>query len=229
MKKEIILVGTFHFEQDEDLIENKETEVKELVDYLASYNPTKVAVEWEISKDNELNIEYQKTNRNYSIDEIQQIGFRLGKQLNHERVYAVNWTGYISQEDMMELNECIQGSYPELLNTMKVISENAPKISVNTPIINSYRKLNDKEATNELERMYLSFVTVTDNKGKMIGFDFLNKWMERELMVFKNIVETRTSNADDRILLIIGSDHLWMLRKLFDGIGWKVINPFSIK
>jgi hypothetical protein len=227
LKKEIILVGTFHFEQDEELIEKKEKEVKELVDYLVYYKPTKVAVEWEISKDKELNIEYQKSNGNYSIDEIQQIGFRLGKKLNHEKVYAVNWTGHISQEDMMELNDSIQGSYPELLNTMKVISENAPKISVNTPLINSYRTLNDKEATKELERTYLSFVTVTDNKEKMIGFDFLNKWMERELMVFKNIVET--SNADDRILLIIGSDHLWMLRKLFEGNGWKVINPFSSK
>ena len=59
----------------------------------------------------------------------------------------------------------------------------------------------------------------------MIGFDFLNKWLERELMIFKNIVEK--SNSNDRILLLIGSDHLWMLRKLFEGNGWKVINPFA--
>jgi Family of unknown function (DUF5694) len=224
MKNEIIIVGTYHFEQDEELIEKKEPEVIELVDYLAHYKPTKVAVEWEMSKDKELNIEYQKFNRDFSIDEIQQIGFRLAKTLNHDKVYAVNWAGHISQEDILKLNTSIQRSYPELLNTMKVISENAPKISLGTSLINSYRKLNDKEATKELERMYLSFVTVTDNKEKKVGFDFLNKWMERELMIFKNIVET--SNSDDRILLIIGSDHLWMLRKLFEGNGWKVINPF---
>ncbi|SET97809.1 hypothetical protein SAMN05421676_1131, partial [Salinibacillus kushneri] len=151
-------------------------------------------MEWEKSEDKELNIEYQKSNGNYSIDEIQQIGFRLAKKLNHKEVYAVNWAGEISQEDMTELNALIQGSYPELLNTMKVISENAPDISLNTPLVNSFRKLNNNETTKELERMYLSFVTVTDNNEKMIGFDFLNKWLERELMVFKNIVET--SNSD---------------------------------
>lgn len=182
-------------------------------------------MEWEKSEDKELNIEYQRSNGDYSIDEIQQIGFRLAKKLNQKKVYAVNWAGGISQEDMTELNASIQGSYPELLNTMKIISENVPDISLTTPLVNSFRKLNDNESTKELERMYLSFVTVTDNKEKMIGFDFLNKWLERELMVFKNIVET--SNADDRILLIIGSDHLWMLRKLFEGNGWKVINPFE--
>ncbi|XXM70816.1 DUF5694 domain-containing protein [Lysinibacillus sphaericus] len=126
---------------------------------------------------------------------------------------------------MEELNASIQCSYPELLDTMKVIRENLPDISLNTPLVNSYRRLNDNEATKELERMYLSFVTVTNEKGKLIGFNFLNKWMERELMIFKNIIET--SNSDDRILLIIGSDHLWMLRKLFEGNGWKVINPFE--
>ncbi|SEN00311.1 hypothetical protein SAMN05192533_10810 [Mesobacillus persicus] len=225
MEKEIILVGTYHFEEDEELIEKKEKEVIELVDYLAHYKPTKVAVEWEKSKDKDLNIEYKNSNGDYSIDEIQQIGFRLAKKLNHEKIYAVNWSGKISQEDMTELNASIQSSYPELLNTMKVISENAPDISLNTPLVNSFRKSNDKEATKELERMYLSFVTVTDNKEKMIGFDFLNKWLERVLMIFKNIVETSSSN--DRTLLIIGSDHLWMLRKLFEGNGWKVINPFA--
>ena len=225
MEKEIILVGTYHFEQDEELIANKEKEVIELVDYLAHYKPTKVAVEWEASKDKDLNIEYKKSDRDYLIDEIQQIGFRLAKKLNHEKVYAVNWSGKITKEDMEELNASIQDSYPELLNKMKVISENAPVISINTPLVDSFRKLNDNEAIKELERIYLSFVTVTDSKEKMIGFDFLNKWLERELMIFKNIVETTKSN--DRTLLIIGSDHLWMLRKLFEGNGWKVINPFA--
>ncbi|BCB05149.1 DUF5694 domain-containing protein [Bacillus sp. KH172YL63] len=227
MKKEIILVGTYHFVQDEELIEKKEKEVIELVDYLAHYKPTKVAVEWEKSKDKELNIEYKKSKGDYSIDEIQQIGFRLAQKLNHEKVYAVNWSGGITEEDMTELNGSIQSSYPELLNTMKVISENAPNISLNTPLVDSFRKLNDKEATKELEEMYLSFVTVTDNKEKMIGFDFLNKWLERELMIFKTVIDT--SNSNDSILLIIGSDHLWMLRKLFEGNGWKVINPFASK
>jgi Family of unknown function (DUF5694) len=77
--------------------------------------------------------------------------------------------------------------------------------------------------------MYLSFVAVEDDKGDMIGVNFLNKWSERELlMIYKNIVEIVSDHADERILLVIGSDHLWMLRKLFEGIGWDVINPFHI-
>ncbi|WP_079478896.1 DUF5694 domain-containing protein [Halobacillus salinus] len=93
MKNEIILVGSYHFEQEEELVDKKEKEVIELVDHLAQYKPTKVAVEWEMSKEKELNIEYKKSKGDYSIDEIQQIGFRLAKKLNHEKVYAVNGQG----------------------------------------------------------------------------------------------------------------------------------------
>ena len=125
---------------------------------------------------------------------------------------------------MTELNQSIQNSYPELLNTLNNISENSPEITLKTPLINSFRELNDQEAIKEIEKMYLSFLIVTDNKGRKIGFDFFNKWLERELMVFKNIMDM--SDSEDRILLIIGSDHLWMLRKLFEGNGWNVINPF---
>lgn len=47
MKKKIILVGTFHFEENVALIKTKEDEVKELVELLAEWKPSKIAVEWE--------------------------------------------------------------------------------------------------------------------------------------------------------------------------------------
>jgi hypothetical protein len=71
LKKEIILVGTFHFEQDAELIKRKENEIKELVNYLAGFKPTGIALEWEKTEDDELNKEYKNSNGNYSIDEIQ--------------------------------------------------------------------------------------------------------------------------------------------------------------
>lgn len=46
-------------------------------------------------------------------------------------------------------------------------------------------------------------------------------------MIYKNIIDILSYDTDERILLLIGSDHLWMLRKLFEGSEWKVIFPFS--
>jgi lysyl-tRNA synthetase class I len=117
-KKVIILVGTFHFEQDADLIRNKENEIEELVDYLLEFKPTKVALEWEKEQNAELNDEYKHSDVNRQIDEIQQIGFRLAGKLEHDKVYAINWAGQFTQEDMMNLNETIKSSYPVILNEM---------------------------------------------------------------------------------------------------------------
>lgn len=227
-KKEIILVGTFHFEQDADLIRNKEDEIEELVDYLSKLKPMKVALEWESARNEELNDKYKNSDDSEEINEIQQIGFRLAKQLKHDNVHAINWAGHLTQEDMINLNNTIQHSYPEILNTMNSLQESTPDLSSDKKLIQSYKELNDRNYIEELEKMYLPFVIVEDDKGDMIGVDFLNKWSERELMIFKNIVEIASDHSDERILLVIGSDHLWMLRKLFKGIGWDVINPFHI-
>ncbi|MFZ3580310.1 DUF5694 domain-containing protein [Virgibacillus sp. DJP39] len=225
-KKEIILIGTFHFEQDREIMENKEGEIEEFVDYLSDFKPSKVALEWEKEQNDNLNKEYKISNGNYLIDEVQQVGFRLAKKLEHNRVYAVNWTGHLTQGEMTNLNNTIQRSYPGVLNSMRSMSENGPIINSNTNLIDSYRKLNDSDYVRELEEMYLSFVLVEDDMGERIGVNFLTKWAERELMIVMNIIETTADNSDERILLIIGSDHLWMLRKLFEGSGWDVINPF---
>jgi hypothetical protein len=179
-----------------------------LVDYLADIKPTKIALEWEKTEDNELNEKYKNSNGIYSIDDIHQVGFRLAQKLQHEKVHAINWTGNLTQDDVINLNNEIQESYPELLNTMGTLIENAPVISSDSKLIHSYLELNDKVSIREFEKMYLSFVVVKDGKGNKVGLDFLNKWIERELMIFRIIVETSVSNSEDRILLVIGSDHL---------------------
>ena len=227
MKREIILVGTFHFKQDEELIQSKEDEIKELVDLLAKYKPNRIAVEWEKEEEYILNNEYKNFNGHYAIDEIQQIGFRLGQDLRHEKLHAVNWTGQLTQDDMTNLTQVIQNSYPDVLKTMEDSISNAPLIHSDSELINSFKKLNNTNAINESEKMYLSLVSVIDNKEELIGFNFLNKFLERELMIFKNTVDILINSPGERLLLLIGSDHLWQLTKLFEGIGWKVINPFS--
>jgi hypothetical protein len=44
-KKEIILVGTFHFEQEEELLKGKDREIKELVNYLSDHKQSKIALD----------------------------------------------------------------------------------------------------------------------------------------------------------------------------------------
>lgn len=220
---EIILVGTYHFVQHEDALLNKELEILELVDLLAELKPSKVAVEWEKSAQEDLNLEYIKSTEEYSMNEIEQIGFRLAGQLNHEEIFAINWSGHLTQEEVIILNQSIQTDHPAVLRVIENYS--TPSISSGVSLIESYQELNNKEKNAELEKMYLSFLSVVHN-GQNIGHTFLSKWIERELMIVKNVFDI-VGKPEERVLLLVGGDHVWMLAKLFEGKGWKVINPFD--
>jgi Family of unknown function (DUF5694) len=224
MEKEIILVGTFHFEQDAAIIAQKEAEINELVEHLSHFKPTKIALEWEASKELELNELYSECRWNDSMDEIHQIGFRLARQAGHDKVYAVNWAGGITEGDMVALNTTIQDSYPDIVRTLQRVGECSPEVSPDIALMTSYKDLNDAKIVNKMENMYLSFIVVREGENQ-IGYDFLRKWNERELMIFKNVIDV--CKDGDRLLLLVGGDHVWMLKSLFEGIGWKVTNPFA--
>ncbi|MBH0166706.1 hypothetical protein IHV12_17430 [Fictibacillus sp. 7GRE50] len=224
--KEIILVGTYHFEQHAEVIKDKEYEIERLVEYLLDFNPTKIALEWEMEFNDELNKEYKDSKGNYSLNEIQQIGFKLAQKLQHENVYAVDWTGNLTQEDLDKLNFSVQ-RYPKIYRSMNILTEKTPDVKSDTNLIRSYQELNHADYIAEIENMYLSFVSVEDEKEEKVGFNFINKWFERELMIFKNVVNIVAVHDYERIFLLIGSDHIWLLKNLFEGRGWKVINPFA--
>ncbi|MDR4936747.1 DUF5694 domain-containing protein [Rossellomorea marisflavi] len=224
MEKEIILVGTFHFEQDAAIIAQKEAEINELVEHLSHFKPTKIALEWEASKELELNELYSECRWNDSMDEIHQIGFRLARQAGHDKVYAVNWAGGIAEGDMVALNTTIQDSYPDIVRTLQRVGECSPEVSPDIALMTSYKDLNDAKIVYKMENMYLSFIVVREGENQ-IGYDLLRKWNERELMIFKNVIDV--CKDGDRLLLLVGGDHVWMLKSLFEGIGWKVTNPFA--
>lgn len=225
---EIILVGTFHFEQEGEIIHRKEKQIVDLVKQLAIFSPTKIALEWDDNENKRLNADYSRGFYSQEVHEIHQIGFRLGQHLGHQEVYAIDWEGRLTPSDMESLNQAIEEKHSDILHKRNTyFNESFTKLDDKVHIINSYAALNKSENVKKLEEMYLSFVHVKNGKDE-IGLDFLNKWMERELKVFKNILEI-AENEHERVLLLIGNDHLWMLKNLFEGKGWRVINPFEIK
>jgi hypothetical protein len=226
-KNEILLVGSFHFEQEGEIIKTKESEVEELVEHLSTFAPNKIALEWDRKDHVQLNKQYHQHHQQNHLrhHEIEQIGFRLGNRLGHKEVFAVDWEGRISRQDADSLQQTIQRDYPDIVHKMNAYINEAGELTKETHLINSYAALNRIKMVEKLEEMYLSFVRVA-NKTEDIGMDFLNKWIERELKIFHHILEI-SEDTNERVLLLIGNDHVWMLKNLFEGFGWRVIIPFE--
>jgi hypothetical protein len=103
----VLLLGTFHF-ADRGLdaykpkttfdVRAREDEVLEVIERLADFKPTKIAVERHFEQQEALNQEYRACVRGeftLPADEVYQLGFRLAKELGHKGLYGVNaWDRY---------------------------------------------------------------------------------------------------------------------------------------
>src|SRR5699024_9876538 len=98
----VLLVGTFHFayydqdihKTDKDkriqiLSEKRQNEIKELLEYISKFKPTKIFVE-DFNKNNVLmkNFrDYKKGNYELTADEIDQLAYRLTDNFNLDTIY----------------------------------------------------------------------------------------------------------------------------------------------
>lgn len=116
---EIILVGTFHFPERFDIVsDDVQNQIDMFTERLVSFNPNRIAVEFPYIMQNELDILYKLSDKysfeedveyenivRYgsissfnSVNEIVQIGFRLGRKLNHDKIYGIDEDIELSDE-----------------------------------------------------------------------------------------------------------------------------------
>ena len=98
---EVCIMGVLHFVSKNNSVSQKYTsvqdpksqkEIKDLVQRLKKFRPTKIAVERPYKSNIELNEAYQsylKGEYQLSDEETDQIAFRLAKELGHEKLYLV--------------------------------------------------------------------------------------------------------------------------------------------
>lgn len=225
VKPEIILVGTFHFEQQGELIKEREFEIEKLAGYLSEFKPSKIAVEWPQHLQKNLTKHFLETEKSYGQNEIEQIGFRVAKKMKLENIHAIDHEGDLTPEDMKKLYGAISSHYPAIQKKLTDFTEKEAQMDEADSLYDIFKGLNNPSQLSALERIYLSFISVEENE-ELIGAEFLQKWNWRELMIFKHVVDV-IDTPKERVLLLIGRDHLWNLKKLFEGRGYRVINPFA--
>ncbi|TSB48234.1 hypothetical protein FN960_01390 [Alkalicoccobacillus porphyridii] len=113
IKPKVLVLGTFHMHEGLDSISQKtdsghsllpeaESEIALLVERMAAFKPNKVSVEVEVKRQVEIDKAYQQYLHNddwkLPINEIHQIGFRLARAMELEKVYAsIGWISFQSR------------------------------------------------------------------------------------------------------------------------------------
>ena len=137
-----------------------------------------------------------------SANEIVQIGFRLGKKLNHNKIYGID-------EDIELSDELFEKITPYMdmdssFEKMRMITEKAQDLKELYAIHNS-----DAYITFD-HSMYIAMNKI--NLGNYEGSRLVLQWYERNLNIFSNL--QNVCEKEDKVLVLIGSSHLKILKEL---------------
>ncbi|MGA7438967.1 MAG: DUF5694 domain-containing protein [Luteibacter sp.] len=198
----------------------RQAQFESLVDQLAAWKPTHIAVEVLHTKQAELDAHYaayRAGTYKLSAEEYEQIGFRLAKKLGLPRVDAVNWNddapGTDADYDWMAWAKA-NGKGAMLDKTINELKADAARETLflkDHTVLQWYQLWNDPERMHKDEAGYFD-MAFYGNDAKNPGAAWVGQWYARNLRIFTHIRELVT-RPSDRILVVYGAGHGPHLRK----------------
>ncbi len=238
---EILVLATFHFRNSDqyEVLENRnQSLIDSLLEKLAVFKPTKVILEWQPRNAERANQNYQKfLDGEFDINDREnegyQLGYQLAKKMGHEQVYLFDdQTEFIgSLEDFSfssfeaYAQENDDGFYNKYDSLLTVIFQSNQALSDSLNLYEYIKYLNspNNERFN-VQRMHLREVKVGIQES-WIGPDWLGRWYQRNVRMFANVLAME-NKPEDRLLIIVGDNHKWVLDMLFEfSAEFKVVQP----
>lgn len=231
-KPKILVVGSFHFDypnldahktKELDKIDvlssERQKEMRELVDYIKKYKPTKIGVESlgipDFTKDLK---DYNQGNLNLSRDERHQLGVRIASEMGLDTIYSidappmVNDLAKIDENYVNQLWENYDWKSDSKLDSLKrEWFKYEQELRKEITLLNYFKRINSREYHEFNYGMYLTDDFKLNNYQ---GADNLSTyWYNRNLRIFRNVQDI-IENKNDRILIIFGNSHAAILRQL---------------
>lgn len=222
---EVMVLGVYHFDNpgldlvnstvDDMLAPHRQEQIAALVDSLAQWLPTKIAVESTAPLPDLEMEEYARaqklllTSRNETI----QIGYRLGLMLGHEAVYGYDERAEGGEPDYFPMGKVQafaqeNGGMALLGRLMAEVQAEADKeqaVLPNQTVAQSLLKHNDTARVEAMHnRLYYSLLSVGDG-DQQPGAELNAFWYMRNAKMFAKI--GMIAGPGDRVLVLAGSGH----------------------
>lgn len=229
-KSKVMILGTFHFRDGGHdsykpkysvniKSEKRQKEVSELLQMLAKFKPTKVAIEnMPVHQKFHDSLYTEFVNNRYKPgeNEIYQICYRLAGMMKHKQVFTIDAPArdYEKIIDADSFAIANQIKYKDSVYGKLFFSLYSKEDSLKSvwPLKEILAYHNNPERL----RLGLGHYLIDDFKvsGKEYypGADGATYWWNRNLRIFSNIVRLATESTDERIFVMIGAGHLPILR-----------------
>lgn len=224
---DVLLLGVYHmgnpgrdaitFVADDVLVERRQVELRELVERLNGFAPTKICVEVAPNAQPDLDQQFAQFlsgELEPSRDEVAQIAFPLARAAGLDRVYAINdWTPmrWDVLENFFAGNPVERGLFEQWMSRAQSEADDQSRRLDQMPIREFLREMNREEA---LRRDAAFYVDAAGLGGveEHSGAEMLASWYERNIRIFSNL--SGVTQPGDRILVLFGSGHIPILREM---------------
>ena len=240
-------LDVYNTKMDDVRTPKRQREIEQLVEQLKEFKPTKIALERdEKTHGAGTQAEYQgylKGTYELKRNEHDQVGFRLAKQMGHPKLYCVdyrldyrkddpiipfdefdwnllNYIGFAKEHNLKHLlpPPPDEGKVTQDENSVTWIE---PEKYV--PITDMYIRGNDPEGIRMDHQLYIRRIARVGLDDQYPGANWLSHyWYDRNLKIYVNLTRI-TESADDRILLIIGGGHVYLIQQFLEESGDYII------
>jgi hypothetical protein len=228
-KPHVLVLGTYHmggrgnrdvyqFNTGNVKDDKKQQEIMECVDQIERFNPTKIAVEYDMVRQDLLYDSYTKFIRGeieLDDDEIHQLGFRIAKDLGHESIYAVDWNRPVGGVPAGFVYDYAEEVAPEIFKEMVDNGEEqhreGQKLLKESTMKEYLLHINNQAAKDH--QHYIKYYARVAREDYYVGIDWLaNYWYRRNLIIYTNITRLIES-PNERILVIYGNGHKHLIEQ----------------
>ncbi|PQD96648.1 hypothetical protein CYL18_01765 [Pradoshia eiseniae] len=238
-KAKVMILGTFHLRYTPDLYRKeigginsieRQQEIRRVIDHVKEFRPTKMAFEVVKSENTRLNTEYErylKGELKPVVDEVHQFGFPIAAESGHKMVYAVDWMEAVGNRSIGEVYEWAKANQPKLLSFIEETYQKPNNASMEK-IDNIYelmQYLNDERVIRLSHESYMALARI-GNGENYVGIDWLRWWYQRNLIIYKNLVELIA--PDERVVLLIGGSHIHLISQFLKESNLVEVVPASM-
>jgi hypothetical protein len=225
-RAEVLVLGVYHManpghdvfnvQADDVLAPKRQQEMAELAAVLKKFRPTKIAVEADYGTDAvpKRYAEYLAGKHDLTRNEIEQVGFRLAKELGQSDIYPVDADGDFPLQRVInyakatgqsaKLDALMRDTWGEMTKAQGEYLKTHTVLETLLYVNSDARVAQDVGAYHLLARY--------GEPGDYAGPDLLAEWYRRNIRIYNNFMKLVTT-PEERVLVIFGYGHLGWLRQ----------------
>ncbi len=225
-RTEVLVLGVYHManpghdifnaQVDDVLAPKRQTEMTQLIEVLKRFRPTKIAIE---SNTGSARVgqysDYLAGKYTLSRNEIDQIGYRLAKELGHKTIYPVDADGDFPYPRLVKYAKATERS-KELEEVTagwgEMVKEQNAYLASHTVLETLLYVNADNRVARDVGLYYRA--AQLGEPYDWAGADLLADWFRRNVRIYSNVMQL-VDSPNERVLVIFGYGHLGWLRHDF--------------